>query len=508
MPDNRRYLLRVEGMNLVNVIDDTDQLSVRRGGGLMILNAAMEFLGSLDKNLRERLSEIATGASIGLFEFEAKDDDDAESVRKAVETHFRDGHLVYEKTSGKAGKLPLRHGTFVVDVAPVADASRVQQAEQLAVAKNRWRQLQEPTLSLDGIWDSADGPCELDRTRVANATCDLPEKPRTPVSRTVRDRRDYGRGARQSFYRNEIGEIAEPLQFTDDLHQLSGRSSADEVVVPVDEHIVDKLAVFYVDGNGFGEIGRSVFATGGSEGYRNWSNELRKHHRVLLKGLIQLASEPADPAWRNDQAIRLETLLWGGDEILWVMPAWKGWEVAKWFFSQAHRVLERDLTYGCGLVFCHAKAPVKNITALAHRLGDAAKAARGDRNVHRLAYEVLEAFDDISGDLDVHRRRFLPPGHDVKELVFDPGRLGDCWSILQQVIAEADFPMRQLYMLTEAWRRPKDAENAEYKRHEKRLRRACEESDINVVKLLEAFGDPVAWLHLLQMLPYLPSSVF
>ncbi|MEX1027910.1 MAG: hypothetical protein WD049_07880 [Candidatus Paceibacterota bacterium] len=240
--NSKRFLLRVEGVNLANVIDDTDQLSTRRGGGLMVLNAATQLRESLAEDLQARLSEIATGASIGLFEFQAEGD--AEEVRTVVETYLRQGTLEYETNDGTSAKLPLKHGTFVVDVVPVSDPSNVQQAVQLSVAKNRWRQVQEPSLSLQGLWDEGTEPCELDRTRVANTTCELPEKGNTPVSQTARDRRDYGRGARQRFYENEIGSLGERLDFTNDLKSLSERSSGDGIEIPSEGHLADKLAVF------------------------------------------------------------------------------------------------------------------------------------------------------------------------------------------------------------------------------------------------------------------------
>lgn len=493
--NSKRFLLRVEGVNLANVIDDTDQLSTRRGGGLMILNAATQLRESLAEDLQHRLIEIATGASIGLFELQTEGD--AEDVRTIVETHLREGALEYEMIDGRTAKLPLKHGTFVADVVPVSDPSNVQQAVQLAVAKNRWRQMREPSLSLHGLWDKGTEPCELDRTRVANTTCCLKDNRNIPASETSRDRLGYGRGARQRFYKREIGSLREELFFIDDLQSLSKRSSGDGIDVPRDSHLADKLAVFYVDGNGFGSIGRESLTKEGTDGYRQWSSQLRAHHRSLLKGLIDMAI--VDATWKNEERIRLETLLWGGDEILWVTPAWKGWEVAKWFFTQPHNVRGHELTYGCGLVFCHAKAPITNIVALAHRLGDLAKAARGGENVHRLAYEVLESYDDISGDLDDHRRRFLPANRHVSDLVIDPSQLAECWDVLQQIATSPDFPMRQLYMLTKKWRNGED-----FAQHEKRLKNACEDAGVNVQHLTSTLGDPIAWLHLLQLLPYLP----
>lgn len=108
------FLLRVEGVNLVNVIDDTDDLSTRRGGGLMILNAAAQLPETLQKETRDRLTPVATGASIGLFSFEAADENDAEAIRAAVESHFGTGTLVDPETPTVTGHLHLKHGTFVI----------------------------------------------------------------------------------------------------------------------------------------------------------------------------------------------------------------------------------------------------------------------------------------------------------------------------------------------------------------------------------------------------------
>jgi hypothetical protein len=157
---------------------------------------------------------------------------------------------------------------------------------------------------------------------------------------------------------------------------------------------------------------------------------------------------------------------------------------------------QNSLTYACGLVFCHAKAPIKNTAALAHKLGDQAKSVGPER--HSLAYEVLESFDDISGDLTEHRQRFLPAGTPVRELVIDPTQLNACWNALTAIRNSSEFPMRQLYRLCAAWKRAED-----YRQAETRLRKACKDAAIDVDQVTKAFGNPVAWLHLLQMLPYL-----
>ena len=543
------FILRVEGVNLSNVIDDTNQLSIRRGGGLMILNAARELKGLLPAEISNKLTDIATGASIALFVFEAESSDAAQKVRDQVAQTLLNAELEFKSPdhgSNDRDKLPLSHGTFVIDVAKVKaeEESAYQQAEQRATAANRWRQLQSPSLSLDGLWASCQNDadearkkehCEFDRVRPVSCFEQLNGKKRA-FSKSTHDRWRYGRGARGQFYANELSSAMQQdaglasqvssLDFTDNLQDLGAfpdfkthpETKAAYAAVP--DNLKDKLAVFYVDGNGFGSKGRAIFQARGTDGFGKWSRGVQGHHQLLLQGLLQLAID--DPTWKIGKKLRLETLLWGGDEILWVVPAWKGWQLASWFFSQSHQLtLEggadstsaaktstEDLTYGCGLVFCHSKAPIKNICKLAHDLGDLAKDARSDQEKHCLAYEVLESIDDVSGDLSQHRKRFLPSDHDLNDLILEPSRLASLMPVLQQLASSHDFPQRQLYKLTQAWRRGKTADAAAAK---DRLVKACNEAKVDIDKLLvglqgiDGETDSLShssWFQLQQILPY------
>ncbi len=488
------YVLRVEGVNHAAVIDDTDDLSTRRGGGLMLLYAVHQLADQLP---HLSLTPVSTGASIGLFTFDAADDDAAEVVAEQVRRHFRDGTLEYplNDAASKWGHLPLRYGTFVVDVETVGD--RAGDSVELVTAANRWRQWQEPTVSFAGLWEHAIAECWQNCVRPATRGLHLPKDSQHDVCESVLKRHEYGRGQRQRFYRDLIGVRAE---FTDTFEHISSRDDLDKSHL---QPTHNKLAVFYADGNGFGGLGQSKLAAG-IGAYREWSNALQAHHKKLLTDLVNRAT--ADPEWQNNGTIRLETLLWGGDEIIWVVPGWKGWELVQWFFGQEHRIPGHDqpLTYAAGLVFCGTKTPIHNVLKLAHRLADKAKAAQD--GAHGLAYEALESFDDIADDdWLAHRTRWLPGGREAfvgrsDPLTIDPGRGQAFWSALRAVAAAPDFPMRQLYLLARAWRTGQDVEP-----HHKRLMKSGVQSELETI--LTGFGgDPVGWLHLLQMLPYIPVS--
>lgn len=404
----------------------------------------------------------------------------------AVRTHFRTASL---KDDQGNDALPLKHATFAVDVVNAGESSDAD--VQTLTAANRWRQLQEPTVSLDGLWGTgATDPCHVDRVRPAVTGLRLPKDREHDVSRSVSDRHAFGRGARQRFYRLELGREVN-ADFTQDFRELAARDGLSKGQAPTNS--LDKLAVLYLDGNKFGQKQRDALKAG-LKGYQEWSDALRNHHKALLGELISHAT--GDPAWQTAEGkLRLETLLWGGDEILWVVPAWKGWELAEWFFRQTHEVQKEKLTYAGGLVFCHANAPIKNVVSLAKRLGDMAKGVGG----HQLAYEVLESFDDISGDFDAHRRKWLPTGFQTQKLVLNPHHLTTLRTPLCQVAAGDDFPTRQLYRLVHAWRA---GDTAGVTAAQKRLH-ACEVGQ-HLREIEKTFGE-TAWLHLLNMLPYVPE---
>jgi hypothetical protein len=93
-----------------------------------------------------------------------------------------------------------------------------------------------------------------------------------------------------------------------------------------------------------------------------WDTTLRGKREDLLKGLLKAlgreSKESADWTSRDwmfpkrktpgrdpgaeakpeiVSKLRFETLLWGGDELVWVVPAWQGWWTLDFFFRKARR---------------------------------------------------------------------------------------------------------------------------------------------------------------------------
>lgn len=159
------------------------------------------------------------------------------------------------------------------------------------------------------------------------------------------------------------------------------------------------------------------------------------------------------------------------------------------------------VTYSGGLVFCHTKAPIKNIVALAKRLGDRAKVT--GKAANNLAYEVLESLDDVTSDFDEHRTKWLPKGLQSGKpdsQVFDASLLAKLLPALRAVQSLSDFPTRQLYRLCKLWREGEDFSDCVKRLKSEKLKEPVEAA------LAALGGSDIAWLHLLQMLPYIPEA--
>lgn len=451
MPEGRSpsstWYLRVEATNLDAFVYDTTQVSVIRGGSLLLLGAVDVARQALDnQKAREGVISVLTdmkvvseGASIGLYKLllakvGTEAGADAERIRDVVRGAFREHSA-------------LSHATFAVDVVLETDGKLGHDVERL-IALHRWRQLQSPTFAVPAWNDDATValPCAVDDVSPGMKQWGAPgESVPKPIGRSANVRMEFGRKARQGFYEKCAGKLAakdvddRPLEFTDDLETLASDPSHGRMHA--------KIAVVYVDGNRFSAIRANCKSP---KALIEFDLDVREKRRALLAKVLEAAR--ADDAWRTpDRAVRLETLLWGGDEALFVVPAWKGWDFASFFFREtaawqvptggAPIPESVPLTHAMGLVFCHASAPLHRIRALAMELADVAKASVATKQPpkNRLAYQVLESFDHTGDDLKRHRRRcagLVAKGvnADVDPMVLETGTLGDVRGAMKELV--------------------------------------------------------------------------
>jgi hypothetical protein len=466
-----KFYLRIEGVNLANFVYDSQDLSTVRGGSLLLLDAIEEVRQNIPS---VQLDAVTTGASSGLFQFDVVDEAAAESVRQEVE-RFLSVHPQF------------KHATFVVDI-QCGSTDFVRDREAL-LARNRWRQMYQPTVAIPA-WNTQGGlrVCEIDRLRTATHSMPGPKGTPERVSASVWIRREFGRTQKQQFYEQQTG--AEILRrFAQNLDELTSD--------PTRGNLHHKMAVIYLDGNGFGALQNKECVS--SQTQRQFDVTIKDYRRTMLKALLRAMEDEKSWISQHDRYC-LETLLWGGDEIIWVVPAWQGWNTLALFYQQSRHweFAGQRLTHAAGLVFCHHTAPIHRITTLARDLAELAKET--SRKDSLFAYQVLESFDHIGRDL----KEFLTERYgEPKDLVLSGDRMDGVAEAFAQLKREEALPRRKLHQIVHQL--PQDMPQVGSIIH-------AVTQDLNVVQggalmvLRNYFGTHhMGWLHLAELWDYVGS---
>ena len=420
------YYLRIEAVNFDHFLGDTHDLSTIRGGGLLMLDA-IEKAVSKDSELHE----VYIGASTGLFTFERPDANAAEDKRREVQTRLHQG--------------ALQEGTLMVDILPSGDLNTGELLAALTT-KNRLRQMTAPSVIMPA--EGGNQVCEVSDLRPAAESISWKDGSPKQVSSAVLERRKYGIKQKFHFYKEHSRIDAE---YVNELDHLTGRAGHDR-----DQGLLQhKLALIYLDGNKFGEILRDCAS---DERLGAWSKQLQESQNEFLSHVLKKAVTDPDWQWSGEETprIRLETLLWGGDEIIWVVPAWKGWWMLGEFFKTFGHVdgkptrltfspdgVERKLTHGASIVFAHHHAPIHRLRDLAEKLAHRPK-VRGKKEPmsNWFTYQVLESFDHLGTDPDTTRQNRLPEGVDLDALSLPGDGMQEIPDILDRFRKE--FPKSKL----------------------------------------------------------------
>lgn len=404
---NKKYL-HVEAVNLSNFVYDTHDVSTIRGGSYLLLTLLQE--------IPERFPQLITvtnAASQGLFTFDGTESS-ASNLQRAVLQYLHDGaggHATF--LAAVCDDIPDDQGGFPL----------VLQRLQAQIRRQQWRM---PTIAVPESIPTAD-ECYIDGWRPASTDPShrqVADDLATAFSKSTYFRRSQGRALRRTgrVFRDSGVDIGS-LAFTDDLTQLSG--SPGEGVPGL---LGGKMAVIHVDGNAFGKNrGRLCL----NEGTRT---EFDDYIQVDLRGgflekLLNYARNT--PSFlTTDKAtgqtlIRLEILLWGGDEMTLIVPAWQAWQTLWLYYdhtTQAEGFQGEALTHRGAVVFCHHDSPILMIRDLLESLLDRAKKSisenisKADLDAEERAflqqyrtssayadafhYLVLESFDLLQGSLD------------------------------------------------------------------------------------------------------------
>ncbi len=490
--------MRVEGVNIASVMYDTDDISVIRGASFMLKDSIIE----LYRAFADELQPITLGASEGIFRL----------LESASEIK------VLEKVRGFfATKYP--HLTFVVVSAHSEQFDAGVKNRLLSLS--RMQQLLQFNHAPDADIDDAAVCCV---TGVRKGSASFQEKRNKyggmPMSASAAERMRYGIHKRSAFYANELAGVdddlahqmeALPITFTDDLEALSAANGRAKTQ--------NKIACIYLDGNRFGSIQAAYInqaPPSEAEQRQIEFDQLIRHQRARLmsKLLRFLRSHPHLPKG----SLPLETLMWGGDELLLVVPASIGMEVLQLIYQQTETwsLGGLPLSHAGGIVFCHHKTPVAKVRHTAWQLAEYVKCVT-NREGSFFEYLALESVDcpaDLSTQPSFWQLRykelgtFRPP---LKPHVKSADTLDQLQTLMSKV------PRSQAYQLALcAYQNQSDLSEGKMtsfnKQHE-RTRLVLEEVELSDVEQVASvfLGIPIntqlqkawLWIHLVELWDYL-----
>lgn len=435
----QEYYLRVEAVNLDSSVYDTYDISTIRGGSFMLLDA---FEGMEQKVAKlglkcEEFTDIGSAASVGLYNFKT-DSGDVKSVVESILQVIRQNVEVF--------------ATLVYSFRAVDKKEPFTEALKHLLADCRWKQYQQPSIVLPRE-KSGEKACDLDGLRPAAVEDQVGGETKL-ISPAVKQRKETGRRLRNQIYKEllerdtpDLTEDPDEWLFTRDLETLSLRKDAGK--------LDGKIAFIYLDGNRFGRIRDAKCSDAGT--YREFQEKIRKELRIpALQALLKFARQDENRSFRTDNGkIRLETLLWGGDEIEWVVPAWQALNVLSSFFTVTKPAAFQGitLTHSAGVVFCHHNLPILQIRRYARQLCDMAKEDiptdihKIGQDANRFAFINIVSFDYMTGDTGQFMKSYYYPA-DAKDFVL----MADMLPILQQYLPafKRHFPSTKLHELIEA----------------------------------------------------------
>jgi hypothetical protein len=346
------YYLRVDAVNLSQFVYDTNDISTIRGGSFLLLEA----IDQIAHRFRGDLQPLTTAASQGLFTFRSQDATSGQRLLVNVLAFLR------EKTEG--------HATFVGAIEPEIEGQFPMVLERLE-AQIRRQQWRLPTVAIPDD-DATEQECFLDgwRPGVISYTVE-PDIQGVKISRATAFRRRRGREIKHKLFYELLQEAAYADQrSTQDLGELARD--------PAQGNLNGKIAFIHIDGNSFGQIRRDQCSTPQSR--VDFDDAVQNTFRIpFLAALLKHANHDQDFQVKGirggNNPLRLEVLLWGGDEVTMIVPAWKGWETLLLFFDHARHLSfqEVPLTHRAAIIFCHHNAPILQIRQLANSLLDLTK---------------------------------------------------------------------------------------------------------------------------------------
>jgi hypothetical protein len=447
------YYLRIEAVNLDYSVYDTYDISTIRGGSFM-LHSAFEMMEQRLNPLPQNFKDLGSTASVGLWRFEAD-----ESAKDAIVKQFVD----------EASKDISTFATLVRAVKEANDKPFKQTLNEL-LAECRLQQYQTSSVVLP-LEKKNSKPCDFDGIRPGVHPDRKGKEPKI-ASTAVFTRRKKGKQLRNDIYRKLLGDThyAQLLENVgEDTSEEEGLVEKEKSIVTTDLEALSarkgagkldgKIAFIYLDGNRFGRIREEMCTDAGL--YKEFQETVQeKLRKAALQQILDFAHKTENTSFLTNGRIRLETLLWGGDDIEWIVPAWQALNVLESFFetTQAvgnfHRV---TLTHSAGVVFCHHNLPILQIRRYARELCDIAKEgiSKNIREIdpvtdNRFAFLNIVSFDYMAGDTREFLKDYYSPAIE-SDFIIPASEIADLKMYLP--ILKRYFPVNKQHDMLQALKR-------------------------------------------------------
>ena len=360
-----------EGVNFGATMFDTSDISTIRGASRAYEDIVTVFASDLGDAV------IAAGGS-----------------KLLVRTDL-DAATLFDRLRAKL-PAPLR------DVLPhLSFKMAVAETEEAANAWANGRQFRDWTVP--EVSGASKRPCSLDRRRPGHECPDG-----TVRSHSVEARRAYGRSQRSRQYASLIdATFAGDLGFASHFSDLVASPPPE-----VPESVRAKLAVIHADGAGFGDARAALVDRDPVGGAATFARELR----TLQSGFVQKLVDWLVASGRHgvlyetsgERKLRLETLLFGGDDMDFVLPAWMALEFVERFhgWTKDWAIGGLPLSHRLAVIVGHHKTPIRQMRDLAHEGVDLLRQS-GRTNV--FSVDVFESAAPPADGLSNHRQRLIGP---------------------------------------------------------------------------------------------------
>ncbi|MBQ4849773.1 hypothetical protein [Pseudoalteromonas sp. MMG012] len=376
-------LIKVEAVNFGNSLGISNNLSVYRGTSMLLRNSVLQIAQKLDN-----LEVISLGGSVGIYKTNNNDAEELVSeIKNRLNADYQGMNFVVNY------KKHVTDSTFNKSKDALINDGRLLQLQQMSVSfKNV-----PDALNADGSKVEAQKVCELSHVLPASEH-ERVQSADKPVNTILKTLFLYGRDQKQTFYESELAQYSELAKVSNPKTIKRFYTQSFEQICNDDgiAHLDNKLAYLYFDGNKFSKIQQNYVES--ADDQLSYDKHIRQLRGELLDKLLNYLDNQKDALFedtitidgqeQNISRIKLETLLWGGDETLFVLPASQGfkvlaklmewtkdWSISKQVKQENGALINQiyPLTHAFGLVFCQHKTPVSTVRSFATNLADEVK---------------------------------------------------------------------------------------------------------------------------------------